>query len=299
MKNSHIHHFNTVYIGCTEIYMANKVWFITGASRGFGRIWAEAALERGDLVVATSRKLVDVADLTERFGDRVLPLALDVTNVEQVKQAVGTAHRHFGRLDVVLNNAGYSLVGMIEEVQEDDVRALFDTNVFGTLRVIQAALPLLRAQGSGHIVGVSSVLGLVGIPLLGLYCSSKWAFESLHESLAQEVKAFGIRVSLLEPGAYATDFGSATSAITSAELKPYGSLRERTVSMISNMEQGNPHATPGAVFAVVDSETPPLRLFLGNTGLPRARTAYETRIAQWEEWTEVSNRAQTTGVMSD
>ncbi|MCU1322228.1 MAG: short-chain dehydrogenase/reductase [Acidobacteriaceae bacterium] len=127
--------------------MANKVWFITGASRGFGRIWAEAALERGDLVAATSRKLADVADLTERFGDRVLPLALDVSNPEQVMQAVAAAHGHFGRLDVVLNNAGYSLVGMIEEVREDDVRALFDTNVFGTLRVIRAALPFLRAQG--------------------------------------------------------------------------------------------------------------------------------------------------------
>ncbi len=144
-----------------------KVWFITGASRGFGRVWAEAALGRGDKVAATARKVADIADLTERFGDAVLLLALDVTNADQVKQAVQEAHTHFGRLDVVLNNAGYSLVGMIEEASEADVRAEFDTNYFGPLRVIQAALPLLRRQGSGHILGVSSTLGHVAMPLIG------------------------------------------------------------------------------------------------------------------------------------
>ncbi len=231
-------------------------------------------------------------DLSERFGDRVLPLALDVTDTEQVKQAVAAAHGHFGRLDVVLNNAGYSLVGMVEEVREDEVRAIFETNVFGTLRVIQAALPILRAQGSGHILGVSSMLGLTAIPLLGLYCSSKWAFESLHETLAQEVKAFGIKVTILEPGAYATDFASASSAKLSAELGPYSGLHQQVSSRIANMEQADPRATSGAVFTVVDAVAPPLRLFLGNTGLPRVRDVYKTRIAEWEEWTEVSNLAQ-------
>ncbi|ADV84882.1 SDR family NAD(P)-dependent oxidoreductase [Terriglobus saanensis] len=272
--------------------MAKKVWFITGASRGFGRIWAEAALERGDLVAATARKLTDVEDLSERFGDRVLPLALDVTDTEQVKKAVAAAYGHFGRLDVVLNNAGYSLVGMIEEVSEGDVRTLFETNVFGTLRVIQAALPFLRAQGSGHIVGVSSMLGLTAIPLLGLYCSSKWAFESLHESLAQEVKAFGIQVTLLEPGAYATDFGNATSAKTSAELEAYNPLRQQVASMITNMEKGDPRATSDAALTIVDAEAPPLRLFIGSSGLPRIRSVYEARIALWEKWSELSNSAQ-------
>jgi len=132
-----------------------KIWFITGASRGFGRIWAEAALSRGDKVAATARKLADVADLTERFSDAALTLALDVTDPEQVGQVVAQAHAHFGRLDVILNNAGYALVGTVEEASEADVRALFDTNYFGMLRVIQAALPLLRKQGSGHILGVS------------------------------------------------------------------------------------------------------------------------------------------------
>ena len=281
--------------------MANKVWFITGASRGFGRIWAEAALERGDLVAATSRKLADVADLSERFGDRVLPLVLDVTDTEQVKKAVASAHNHFGRLDVVLNNAGCSLVGTVEEVREDDVRALFDTNLLGTLRVIQAVLPILREQGSGHIVGVSSVLGLIGIPLLGLYSSSKWAFESLHEALATEVKPFGIKVTILEPGAYATEFGSAASVKVSEGLEPYATLRQQVVSMITNMDQGDPRATPDAILSLVDADTPPLRFFVGSTGLPRVRDAYHARIGLWEQWAELSNSAQgqpTKGVVS-
>ena len=272
--------------------MPNKVWFITGASRGFGRIWAEAALERGDLVAVTSRRLADVASLCERFGDRALPLALDVTDTEQVRHAVAAAHSHFGRLDVVLNNAGYSLAGTVEEVSEDEVRALFDTNFLGTLRVLQATLPILREQRSGHIVGVSSVLGLVGMPLLGLYSASKWAFESLHEALAQEVKPFGIKVTILEPGAYATEFGSAASVKVAQGLEPYATLRQQVVSSISTMDQGEPRATSAAVFEVIDADAPPLRFFVGSTGLPRVREAYQARIALWEQWAELSDSAQ-------
>lgn len=141
--------------------MSEKIWFITGASRGFGRIWAEDALKRGDKVVATARSVADVTSLADVFGDAVLPLALDVTNRAQVAEVVATAHAHFGRLDIVLNNAGYALVGAIEEANEAEVRAEFDTNVFGPLTVIQAALPLLRAQQGGHIIGVSSVAGFM------------------------------------------------------------------------------------------------------------------------------------------
>jgi NAD(P)-dependent dehydrogenase (short-subunit alcohol dehydrogenase family) len=195
-----------------------KTWFITGASRGFGRIWAEAALSRGDKVAATARKSADVADLTERFGEAVLPLALDVTNAKQVRQTVAQAHRHFGRLDVVLNNAGYTLIGTVEEASEADVRALFDTNYFGMLRLVQAALPLLRQQGGGNILGVSSGMGIVAVPLIGFYCASKWAVEEFHESLAQEVKGFGIKVTLIEPGAYATEFASPSSAKRAAGM---------------------------------------------------------------------------------
>ena len=272
--------------------MTNKVWFITGASRGFGRIWAEAALKRGDKVAATARNVEDVAGLKERFGDAVLPLVLDVTHADQAQHAVQQAHAHFGRLDVVLNNAGYSLVGTVEEASEAEVRAVFDTNYFGTLRVIQAALPLLRQQGSGHILGVSSTLGLVALPLIGFYCATKWAFEALHESLAQEVKPFGIKVTILEPGAYATDFGSPSSLKFASGMDAYADLRTQVRGRLSSMEKGDPAATPEAILKIVDAEDPPLRFFVGNTNLPVARAAYAARLATWEAWEADSNAAQ-------
>ncbi len=272
--------------------MNSKVWFITGASRGFGRIWAEAALQRGDKVAATAREPASMADLTERFGDAVLPLALDVTDADQVKQAVGQAHTHFGRLDVVVNNAGYSLVGTIEEGSEDDVRAVFDANYFGTLRVIQAALPLLRQQGSGHILGVSSTLGLAAMPLIGSYCATKWAFEALHESLAQEIKPFGIKVTIIEPGAYATEFGSPQSLKFAPGMDAYADLRQQVFGRLSTITRGDPQATAEALLEVVDAENPPLRFFLGSTGLPTVRAAYADRLATWEAWEAVSNAAQ-------
>ena len=272
--------------------MDSKIWFITGASRGFGRIWTEAALERGDKVAATARDVTSLSEIKARFGDAVLTLALDVTDAEQVQQAVGQAHAHFGRLDVVLNNAGYSLVGMTEEANEADVRAMFDANYFGTLRVIQAALPLLRQQGSGHIVGVSSTLGHVATPLIGFYCASKWAFEALHESLAQEVKSFGLKVTLIEPGAYATSFGSPESLRIAPGMDIYDELRQQVFGGMTSLERGDPQATPKAVFKIVDAQNPPLRLILGNAGLPMIRAAYENRLAIWEEWEAVSNAAQ-------
>ena len=272
--------------------MNSKVWFITGASRGLGRIWAEAALGRGDKVAATARDTASIADLKERFGDTILPLALDVTNADQVRQVVEQAHTHFGRLDVVLNNAGYSLVGTTEEASEAEVHAVFDTNFFGTLRVIQAALPLLRQQGRGHIIGVSSSLGIVPMPMIGFYCATKAAVESLHESLAREVKPFGIAVTLLEPGAYATDFGSPASLKMAPGMDAYANLREQIFGSLRNGKRGDPQATAEAVLKVVDAEEPPLRMLLGSQSLPRARAAYGERLATWEAWETVSNAAQ-------
>jgi len=269
-----------------------KVWFITGASRGLGRVWAEAALERGDRVAATSRKAEDVADLAERFGDAVLPLELDVTNGDQVALAVTRAHGHFGRLDVVLNNAGYSLVGMVEEAEVEAVRAQFETNFFGTLRVIQAALPLLRQQRSGHILGVSSAVGLVAHPFIGLYGASKFAVEALLDSLAQEVKAFGIQVTILEPGAYSTEFGSPRSAKVSPAIEAYAAQREQIFAGLKALNRGNPRATARAILQIVDAKDPPLRFAVGSEVLPGTRTAYAQRLATWAGWEELSNSAQ-------
>lgn len=274
--------------------MSYKVWFITGASRGFGRVWAEAALKRGDKVAATARAVASIADFKEKYGENVLALELDVTKPSQVKQAVAEAHAHFGRIDIVLNNAGYSLVGTIEEASADEVRALYDTNIFGTLSVIQEALPLLRKQGGGHILGVSSGLGHVTVPLIGYYCSSKWAFEAIHESLATEVKPFGIKVTIIEPGAYATEFGSPESLKFAKGLDIYEGLRTQTFERLRSMERGDPNATPEAIFKVVDAENPPLRLFLGSHNLPWVRAAYTERLATCAAWESVSNAAQGT-----
>lgn len=272
--------------------MSEKIWFITGASRGFGRIWAEDALKRGDKVVATARSLAAVTPLADAFGDAVLPLALDVTNRDQVAEVIAKAHAHFGRLDIVLNNAGYALIGAIEEASDAEVRAEFDTNVFGPLSVIQAALPLLRAQGSGHIIGVSSVQGVAAGPITGFYNASKWAFEALHEALSKEVAPFGIKVTLLEPNAYATDFSSQSSLKLTTGIDAYAETRAQVFAGGATTKFGDPAATSAPLFKVVDSEQPPLRLFLGSEGLPVARAAYAERLAVWEAWEEVSNAAQ-------
>ena len=189
----------------------SKVWFITGTSKGFGRIWAEAALERGDRVAATARDAATLAPLTERYGDAVLALPLDVTDKAAVDAAVARAHEHFGRLDVVVNNAGYGLFGMIEEISEAQARAQIETNLFGALWVTQAALPILREQGSGHVVQVSSIGGVNAFPGIGLYHASKWGLEGFSQSLAQELAPFGVHVTLVEPTGYSTDWAGPSS----------------------------------------------------------------------------------------
>ena len=272
--------------------VSSKFGLLLGTSRGFGRVWAEAALKRGDKVAATARNLATIADLKEKYGTNVLTLELDVTNPEQAKKAVQQAHSHFGRLDIVLNNAGYSLVGTIEEASADDIRALYETNVIGPVSVIQAALPILRKQGIGHILGTSSGLGHVTMPVIGYYCSSKWAFEAIHESLAIEVKPFGIKVTIIEPGAYATEFGSPESLKFAAGLDIYTDTKTQLFEGLKNMERGNPDATPQALFQIVDAENPPLRFNLGSQNLPWVRSAYAERLATWEAWESVSNSAQ-------
>jgi NAD(P)-dependent dehydrogenase (short-subunit alcohol dehydrogenase family) len=267
-----------------------KTWFITGASRGFGRIWAEAALKRGDRVTATARKLADLADLAERFGDTLLPLTLDITDSVQVHQVVQQAYAHFGRLDVLVNNAGVSLLAATEEASDEQIRDVFDANYLGMVRVLRAALPLMRQQGSGHILGISSGLGIGSLPLVGFYAATKWAVEALHESLAQEVRPFGLNVTIVEPGAYATEFGK--SAKIAEALEPYSDFRKQFMARLSNLERGDPKATAEAILKLVDAQDPPLRLLLGATTLPRARALYEDRITTWEAWEDVSNAAQ-------
>ncbi|GAO45415.1 SDR family NAD(P)-dependent oxidoreductase [Flavihumibacter petaseus] len=271
---------------------SSKVWFITGASRGLGRIWTEAALERGDKVAATARTLSSITPLKDAYGDQVLTLQLDVTDLGQVKKAVMEAHAHFGRLDIVLNNAGVPVIGTIEEADPDAVRALYETNILGPVTVIQAVLPLLRRQGYGHIMGTSSNLGHLTLPFLGYYCSSKWAFEAIYESLAAEIAQFNLRVTIIEPGAYATEFGSGELSEFLTGLDVYKDYKVKFLEGMKGMERGNPAATPQALFAVVDAENPPLRFNLGSHNLPGLKAAYADRIATWEAWDALSRSAQ-------
>ena len=274
--------------------MAEKVWFITGASRGFGREWATAALERGDRVAATARRVSDLDDLVTAFGDAVLPQQLDVTDRAADIAAVNAAADHFGRLDVVVNNAGYGHYGFIEELSEEDARAQFDANVFGLLWVTQAALPIFRRQGGGHLVQVSSLGGHIASgQALGVYHASKWAVEALSEATASETAQWGVKVTLIEPGAFGTDW-SGPSSKHSAPLPEYDDLRAAAEERWANppVPAGDPRATSAAVLAVVDADEPPLRLLLGTRPLPLIRAAYESRLAEWEKWNDVSVAAQ-------
>lgn len=261
----------------------SKVWFITGTSRGLGRVWAEAALERGDRVVATARDTGRLDDLVARHGDTILPLRLDVTDRAAAHSAVNRGHEHFGRLDVVVNNAGYGLFGAVEEVSESQARAQLETNVLGPMWIIQAALPLLRAQGHGHLIQVSSIGGVAAFPLLGLYNASKWALEGLSEALAQEVAPSGIRVTLVEPGPYGTDW-SGSSAVTAEPLPAYEQFRVARQAAAAGRQPVDPRSTAKAILSLVDEAEPPLRLFLGTYPYAVAEKAYAQRLETWRQW---------------
>ena len=268
-----------------------RIWFITGTSRGFGREWAKAALQRGDAVVATARKVSSLDDLKAEYGDRLLCIALDVTDREAVFDAVEQAKEAFGRIDIAVNNAGYGLFGAVEEVSEAEARAQLETNVFGALWVTQAVLPIMREQRSGHILQVSSIGGITAFPYLGLYHASKWALEGMSQSLAAEVAPYGIRVTIIEPGGYATDWAG-DSAVKASPLPAYDHVRTAREERASQPGYaGDPTATPPAILEVVDAERPPLRIFLGKVPLGLAKAEYESRLATWEEWREVSEAA--------
>ena len=256
-----------------------KTWFITGASKGFGREWAEAALERGDKVAATARRLETLDALVDTYGDAVLPIQLDVTDRSADFDAVERAADHFGTLDIVVNNAGYGHFGMVEELTEDDVRAQMETNFFGALWVTQAALPIMRAQGSGRILQVTSEGGVRTFAGFGAYHASKWAVEGLSQTLAEEVASFGIHVTLVEPGPYRTDFGGGSLRQSSPD-PAYDGVREATAP---EFELGDPRATRAAILQVVDAEVPPLRVLLGRSFAP-VKAEYEKRLATWQEW---------------
>lgn len=273
--------------------MAEKVWFITGTSRGFGREWAIAALQRGDRVAATARDTSSLDDLVSTYGEAILPLQLDVTDRDADFAAVKAAHEHFGRLDIVVNNAGYGQFGFIEELSEAEARDQIETNVFGALWVTQAALPFLRAQRSGHIIQVSSIGGITAFQNVGIYHASKWALEGFSQSLAQEVAGFGIHVTLIEPGGFDTDWAG-SSARHAEPLADYAQAHQEAQEARAKRtaKSGDPQASAAAVLKVVDAEQPPLRVFFGEIPLQLAEADYAQRLETWREWQPVSVQAQ-------
>ena len=271
--------------------MASKTWFITGTSRGFGKEWAQAALKRGDKVAATARDTSSLDDLVAEHSGAVLPIALDVTDRDAAFAAVKQAHEHFGALDVVVNNAGYGQFGFIEELSEQELRDQIETNVFGALWVTQAALPFLRAQGSGHFLQVSSIGGISAFPGIGAYHASKWALEGFSQSLAQEVAEFGIKVTLIEPGGFSTDW-SGSSAKRAEPLEAYDAAREKSKNRSSAADPGDPTASADAILKLVDADEPPLRCFLGKAPLGIAEKDYESRLETWREWQDLALAAQ-------
>lgn len=272
-----------------------KTWFITGTSRGFGREWAIAALDRGDQVAATARNLGTLDDLAAKYGDAIFPIKLDVTDRDAAFAAVRQAHERFGRLDVVVNNAGYGQFGMVEEISEAEIRAQLETNVLGALWVTQAALPFLREQGSGHIIQVSSIGGVSAFMNTGAYHASKWALEGFSQSLSQEVAGFGVKVTLIEPTGYSTDW-SGSSAKHATPLPVYDDIRDAAAKARAQRftAPGNPVATGDAILTLVDSDNPPLRLFLGESPLRIVVEDYGSRLAAWAQWQQVAAAAQGT-----
>ena len=269
----------------------NQVWLITGASRGLGRSLAEAALNAGHRLIATARSTASLEDLVERYGEQVRAVQLDVTDPAAAERAVDTAVAEFGRLDVVVNNAGYANVAPIETGDPDDFRAQIETNFFGLVNVTRAALPLFHRQRSGHFIQLASIGARTGAPGLSAYQSAKWAVEGFSEVLSKEVSAFGVKVTIIEPGAFRTDWGG-----SSMEVGDYGPDYDATVGALARhlraatgSEPGDPDRAAQAILTIAAAPEPPLRLLLGGSAYRTAQTVAQQRAdadARWRELTE-------------
>jgi len=276
--------------------MSHRTWFITGASRGLGRAFAQAALAAGDRVAAAARNTSTLDDLVTEHGDAIVPIELDVTDRDATFVAVAQAHERLGRLDVVVNNAGYGLSGAVEEVSEEQARRQIEVNLFGALWVTQAALPIMREQGSGWIVQVSSIGGLAAFPLTGIYHASKWALEGFSESLRQEVEPFGIRVLIVEPSGFRTDWAGSSMDRAQAIDAYQGveAIAERRASQQeenNGSQPGNPDLAAHALLTTLDRDDPPFRLLLGNVAYDVAVDRYQSRLEEFRAGEQVARGA--------
>jgi len=266
-------------------------WFITGASSGLGRALAEAVLARGWRAAMTARRPETLADLTAEHGDRALALALDVTDSNSIAGAVHDAETHFGVIDVLVNNAGYGYLSAIEEGDDAEIRAQFETNVFGLIAVTKQVLPGMRSRRQGHIFNVSSLGGLVAFAATGYYHATKFAVEGLSESLSHEVKSLGIDVTILEPGAFRTDWAGRSMVESSTIIDDYaetsGKRRQATRSVSGN-QPGDPVRAATAIISAFEADEPPLRLLLGAPALKIARERLDALRANFEAWAETT-----------
>jgi NAD(P)-dependent dehydrogenase (short-subunit alcohol dehydrogenase family) len=268
-----------------------RTWLITGCSSGIGRALCERALERGDRVVATARKESTLADLVTRFPNHATALRLDVTDASAVKQVVAQAIAKLGGIDVLVNNAGFGTVGALEETEEDAVKDGFDTNVYGPYRMVREMLPHMRERGRGHILNVSSMTGFSGVPGFCFYSATKFALEGMSEALAQEVAQFCIKVTIIEPGPFRTDFRKDGSLHSAPALDAYASTIGKFRQMLADTDgkqPGDPARAADAMLAVVDAEKPPLRLPLGDmcVGMVRKKLAHVG--GELEQWLDLS-----------
>ena len=269
----------------------SRAWLISGASRGLGRALAEEALRRGDRVALGARAPQAVAELAERFPGRALAVALDVTDAAGCERAVASALEGFGELDVLVNNAGYGLLGAVEEVTEQEIRRQFETNFFGALALIRATLPHLRTRGRGHIVNVSSEAGYAARAGFGVYAASKFALEGLSEALAQELGPLGIRVTIAEPGPLRTDWVGPSLVRSAAVIEDYGASSGRMRAFAAGFhghQRGDPAAAAAAIADVVAAPAPPLRLVLGAGALREWRLKLAAVARELDAWEPVA-----------
>jgi NAD(P)-dependent dehydrogenase (short-subunit alcohol dehydrogenase family) len=269
----------------------SRVWLITGSSSGFGRAIAQAVLDRGEKVVVTARNPQHVEDIQTKYPDRALAVQLDVTQPAQVKAAVETAIAKFGRIDVLVNNAGYGTMGALEELSDEATRRQFETNVFGALNMMRAVLPSMRQHRSGYILNLSSVGGFVSFPGAGIYCATKFALEALSEALVKEVEALGIKIIIVEPGAFRTDFNGRSLVLADTQIADYepivGGLRQWLQDM-DGKQPGDPVKAAEAMIQAVNSDNPPLRLALGADAVDAIETKLESVKAEMEAWKDVA-----------
>jgi NAD(P)-dependent dehydrogenase (short-subunit alcohol dehydrogenase family) len=268
-----------------------KVWFITGASTGFGRLLAEEVLKAGGRVIATARKVEQIAELARLYPDTARTFVLDVTNAAQIEAVAAEAIAAFGRIDVLVNNAGYGIAGGIEEATEAEFMPVFETNVFGLMRVTRAFLPQFRKQRSGHVLNLSSIAGLAGSPGWGFYNASKFAVEGFSEALAAEMAPLGVRVTIIEPGPFRTDFLGRSGVEAARRIADYDATVGKTREYFheqAGKQRGDPLRAVQAMMAVVESANPPLHLILGAIALKRFRgklDQWREEIAAWESVT--------------